>query len=142
VGTSVRVRYAAIRRAAPIVVLLLLLAGGCSDKASVRGRITRTDGSPVVGARVIFRSAATGKSAHGMTNTTGDYQLGVMEKGDGIPPGEYTVVVVEDLGEWENPKPSTVHQNYRHPSTSGLSVILEPRERRVYDLELKLPKKN
>ncbi|WP_425397316.1 carboxypeptidase-like regulatory domain-containing protein [Aeoliella sp.] len=127
------------RLAIPTLLLGILTCVGCSDRAYVQGRVTRTDGSPVVKARVIARSADTGTSAHGLTDESGDYALGVMEKGDGLPPGEYTVVIVEDLGEFESPKPATVHPNYRHPTTSGLSLTLEPREKRAFDLELKLP---
>lgn len=123
----------------PTLLLVLLTCVGCSDRAYVQGQVIRTDGTPVVKARVVARSDETGVSGHGLTNDSGNYSLGVMEKGDGLPPGKYTVVVVEDLGDVTNPKPPTVHPNYRHPTTSGLSLTLEPREKRAYDLELKLP---
>lgn len=127
-----------------MLVLSVLIASGASgcgdpDRAQVRGRVVRTDGTPVVGARVIFRSPETGKSANGLTDEDGAYSLGVMRKGDGIPSGEYVVTVVEDLGNWENPKPPTIHPNYRHPDRSQLTATLEPGTSLTYDLELKKP---
>ncbi len=121
--------------------LIAVVTCGCGDpdRAQVSGRVVRTDGTPVVGARVIFRSPATGKCANGLTNDIGEYSLGVMKKGDGIPSGEYVVTVVEDLGNWENPKPATIHPNYRHPDRSGLKATLTPGTSLTYDLELKLP---
>lgn len=122
---------------------MVLLCSGCGDpdRAQVYGTVVRVDGTPVKGARVVFRSPDTGKTAYGMTNDKGEYELGVMSKGDGIPSGEYEVMVVEDLGDWDNPKPPTIHENYRHGKWSMLKATISPGESLKYDLELKLPRK-
>src|SRR5262245_38782158 len=83
---------------------------GCSksDVAKVTGTVSRNDGKPVVGARVIVRSKNTGKSASGQTDADGRYELGVANAGDGIPPGDYHAVVIEDLGDENNRHPPTI----------------------------------
>ncbi len=119
----------------------MIVVGGCGDpnRARVSGKVVRVDGTPVTGARVVFRSPTTGTSANGLTTEDGEYVLGIMDKGDGIPAGDYVVTVVEDLGSWENPKPPTVHPNYRHPDNSGLRATIAPGESLILDLELKKP---
>jgi hypothetical protein len=124
--------------------LLLLLATavigcGSSDRVHVNGRIVRQDGSPVAGSRVTFRSPATGAWASGVTDNNGYYELGTEETGEGIAPGEYEVAVTEDQGDWDHPKPPTIHAKYTSPKTSGLSFTVEAGSDRSYDLELETP---
>ena len=55
----------------------MMVVAGCrsSDRVSVSGQVTRQDGSPVVGSRVIFRSTTTGDWASGVTDADGDGAL-------------------------------------------------------------------
>jgi len=114
---------------------------GCNggNRANVSGRVVRSDGTPVTGARVLFRSPETGKSASGITDSDGKYTLGVEKKGDGIPPGTYGVAVSEDRGSWDNPKPRTIHGKYESPKTSELIATIEGGGSSTYDLELDFP---
>lgn len=124
----------------PLSFLLLLAVGcGSSDRVHVSGRVTRTDGTPVNGAKVLLRSQETGKSARGVTDSEGRYELGVETKGDGIAPGEYGVAVAEDRGSWDSPKPRTVHARYESPSTSELTLTVEPSGSITFDLTLDPP---
>lgn len=130
------------RRAYCCLLLLVTPAtAGCasSDRVSVTGRVTRRDGSPVAGSRVTFRSPATGAWASGVTDNDGYYELGMDQRGDGIPPGEYTVAVAEDRGDWDNPKPATIHAKYASAKTSGLSIAVEAEGDQTYDIELETP---
>ncbi|QDU89778.1 hypothetical protein Pla175_31730 [Pirellulimonas nuda] len=120
-------------------ILLLCGVAGCggSGRVEVSGKAQRTDGAPVVGARVILRSAATGASANGVTDKEGKFSLGGMRKGDGIPPGEYGVAVSEDLGSWDSPRARSIHAKYASPNTSELTLVV--RSAMTYDLELEPP---
>src|SRR5262245_21049992 len=70
-------------------VVIVLASIGCSrsDRVEVAGRVKRkSDGLPLVGAKVTFRDPATGKSAIGYTDTNGKYTLGTEKVGEGISP--------------------------------------------------------
>jgi hypothetical protein len=132
--------YLTIQICLVLIFLLGLIAGcGGADRASVSGTLQRSDGTPLVGARVIARSSETGKYAYGQTNGDGHFELGVEEEGDGISPGEYYVTIVEDLGDTSNPLPRTISRKYRDPATSGLSLSVNSGEESVLDAKLDGP---
>jgi hypothetical protein len=124
----------------PLLITLALL-GGCqnSDRAYVSGTIKGADGKPIIGATVVARSGATGKSASGTTDDQGRYELGVEKSGDGIPPGEYRIAVMEDLGDWDHPKRPTFSRAYSDASTSDLSFTVEAGQTLKFDAELSGP---
>jgi hypothetical protein len=115
------------------------LGCGSSHRVPVTGRVTRQDGTPVVGSRVTFRSTDTGAWGSGVTDRDGRYELGTEEKGEGIPPGDYAVAVAEDRGDWDHPKPPTIHAKYASPRTSGLNYRVDAGSDRTFDLELEAP---
>jgi Carboxypeptidase regulatory-like domain len=123
------------------LVALLAAAAGCgsSDRIGVTGRVTHRDGSPLVGARVTFRSPQTGKTASGFTDQDGNYELGTTTPGEGIPPGGYYVTVLEDRGPIENRKPPTVNEKYTLPDLSGLLFKVEPAGARTFDIVVDPP---
>lgn len=102
----------------------------------MRGTLLHKDGTPLVGARVMARSNETGKSAYGQTNAKGYFELGGSEQGDGIPPGDYYVTIVEDFGDADNPRKPTISNKYRNPATSGLNLSLKAGENTVLDAKL------
>ena len=101
--------------------MLALLACGHTDRATVYGRVTRQDDSPLAGARVMAKSA-DGQFARGVTDADGRYELGVAEYGDGVPPGDYHVSIHEDRGDRRDRIPRTVPEKYENPEQSGLGV--------------------
>lgn len=117
----------------------LLVLAGCGDAglSKVSGTVLRHDGSPLAGARVVFRAAETGTSANGMTDSNGNYVLGSMTQGDGISPGEYQVYILEDRGGWDSPKPRTINPIYENAKTSGLTCVVEAGKPTTFDIELK-----
>ncbi len=118
-----------------------LLSAGCqgSDVGEVTGKALRRDGTPLVGARVIARSVATGKSATASTDSEGQFELTSSESTDGIPPGEYRVIIMEDRdGMGVRPKP-TIAAKYGNATYSGLTFVLEAGEAKVMDLSLDPP---
>ena len=95
--------------ALPAALLMCVCSGcGSSDRAHVSGTVVRHDGSPLVGAKLIATSAETGQSATASTDTNGHFDFGTGESGDGIPPGNYNVVIVEDLGDMDNRRAPTI----------------------------------
>ena len=131
-----------LRSIALLAATAAVIAAGCGGphRIKVGGRVTRVDGAPVSGAKVLFRSAESGASADGITDADGNYQLGGVERGDGVLPGKYQVAVSEKRGGWDNPKERTIHAVYESPSTSGLECEVPDSSRSMtYDLQLELP---
>jgi hypothetical protein len=125
---------------AVLVSMVLLPAAGCgSDRVEVSGRVTRKDGSPVVGAKITMRSPGTGKTVIGYTDRDGQYTVGSEQAGEGLLPGKYYVIVHEDRGSVVNPAPRTIHEKYELPSTSGLALTVEPGGETAYDVVLDPP---
>jgi hypothetical protein len=102
--------------------LTLLVGCSGSDRGQVVGQILRQDGTPVIAARDTARSDKTGKWATSSTDAEGRFALGTAENEEGIPPGDYYVIIVEDRGGMENPRPATIHEKYASPGSSGLTV--------------------
>jgi len=110
-----------------LLLLIVAVAGSCvgcgkAGSATVTGTVVRKDGSALVGARVIAISPETGKSAYGSTDGQGRFELGVVEEGDGIPPGNYNVTVDENLGDPDNRSKPTIAAKYRDPKASGIRL--------------------
>lgn len=129
-------RNANVSALVALAVILMASASGCNSdgRIGVGGRVTRDDGSPVVGARVIFRDPKTGHTASGITDQEGRYELGSGKVGEGILPGGYFVLVQEDRGDWDSLKPPTIHPKYARPSDSGLAFKVEPGGETTYDI--------
>ena len=117
---------------------MTLATVGCSKSnvASVGGKVLRKDETPVSGVRVIARSDETGKTVNGQTDASGRYELGTEKAGDGVPPGDYYVIVVEDLGEERARRAPTIATKYAKPSTSGLKFTVRAGEKTVFDMSL------
>jgi hypothetical protein len=72
-----------------------LLAAGCGGRATVTGRVTYPDGSPVESGSVVAEGTVDGKPVlvQGTINKDGAFRLGGDRPGDGVLPGSYKVVV-------------------------------------------------
>jgi hypothetical protein len=116
----------------------LLIGCGGSDRGAVSGTVQLKNGQPLVGARVIASPQAAGKSAYGTTDQQGQFELGVAEAGDGIPAGDYTVVVIEDRG-FDSDRPPSIARKYARPETSGLKLTVEAGQSAELDLTLDPP---
>ena len=66
----------------------------------------------------------------------GHYGLGIVAVGDGIAPGNYNVIVVEDRGDEINPRPATIASKYSKPATSGLKFSVQAGEKKTFDMTL------
>jgi hypothetical protein len=106
------------------------------------GRVTISNGAPLSGARLIFH--ANGTSSNEMnylsaaTDKDGYYSAGSVANGEGIPPGEYAVSVIESVGNQDHPLPSKINIKYSQAKKSGLQVTV-PTEGHKYDIVLDPP---
>lgn len=123
--------------ASATLTLFALITAGCggSSRAQVSGTVTRQDGSPLVNARVIARSEE-GKTANGATDTQGHYSLGVELPGDGVPPGKFSVAIVEQFADEDVATSPTIASKYSRPNTSGLSFEVAAGEIKTFDMTL------
>ncbi len=117
-----------------LLALAALSAAGCGNKlASVSGTARTAEGAPLVGIRVMARSAA-GKWFSGTTDDAGRYELGGPKSGPGIPPGDYQVSLVEDRGGMDSTKPPQFPARYGNPDESRLWISVAAGESQVYDI--------
>jgi hypothetical protein len=118
----------------------MVVAGcGASDRGGVIGTVLQKGGTPLAAARVVARSAETGLSAYGTTDADGKFVLKGDEQSDGIPAGNYDVVILEDRGDPDARRPPTIAAKYRDPATSGLRLSVEAGESNELSLTLDPP---
>lgn len=125
------------KRLLPSLMIALMLCVGCGDsfRTSVGGRITRADGSPLVGATVTARSEATGKWARGVTDADGAFELGGATAEDGVEPGDYYVTITEDRGDMGQ-LPATIPARYAKSTASGIALTVAAGESQELNLQL------
>ncbi len=118
-----------------MMVSLTLGFMGCtpSDQLAtvpVKGMVT-FEGKPLPNGSVIFIPSGGGPTAEANIGPGGEYALGTYKKADGVPPGEYNVMVVamteQDSLEAESARgaESLIPSRYGDPSKSGLSASVK-----------------
>ena len=112
----------------------LLVGCGSSDRGFVTGKVVHADGSPLVGARVIANCEETSKTAYSTTGLDGSYAIATADEQGGLPPGEYTVYLIEDRGLVEGQMKRTIARKYTDPRSSGLSFQIEAGENKTFDI--------
>ncbi|TWU30461.1 carboxypeptidase-like regulatory domain-containing protein [Bythopirellula polymerisocia] len=119
-----------------VAAILTASCGGCgsSDRSVVTGHVIRADGSPLALARVIAVSSDGDKTAYASTDTDGSYEITLGSEARGIPPGTYSVYLIEDRGVEEGKMKRTIAKKYTDPNTSGLSIDVVAGESKVFDI--------
>jgi hypothetical protein len=120
------------------MLAIAVVGCGSSDRGSVSGVITRKDGTPLPSAQVIARSDS-GKAASGTSDAQGHYSLAARDATDGIPTGDYTVIIAEDLGGMASFRKPTIDGKYANASTSGLKFSVKPAEKVTFDIKVDPP---
>lgn len=148
-------------------ILTLALAAvvfpGCGegrpDTAPVSGRVL-LNGEPVPDASVTFIPEG-GRSANGVTDAQGQFQLTTFQEGDGAILGEHTVTVTplagdvpeeipddysytdsgqngsgKNNGSGQAGGPSPIPSRYADPATSNLTFTVEAGGKNEFDVEL------
>jgi hypothetical protein len=119
----------------------LLATFGCGGggRAEVSGRLRLKNGAPLIGASLIARNDATGKSCYGVTDSEGKYELQTSEPGDGVAPGTYSVSIVEARLDRDAISGPTIAAKYSNPSESGLTLSVAAGESKALDVTLDSP---
>ena len=118
------------------LIIASIGCGGASGRGSVTGTALRTDGGPLVAARVIARPNDTGITVYGQTDRNGYFELLTAEGNAGIPAGDYSVTISEDRGDLDNRLRPTIAAKYGDPSKSGVSFSVKPGESVALNLKL------
>jgi len=123
-----------------LFVVFFCGCGGKYDLQPVEGTITLKDGTPGgPRLRISFECDEPKLSAKAITDESGHYELGTLEKGDGAPTGHYRVAIVE--GESMDPKAvpaPPIHKKYARFRTSGFEFTVKEGSN-TFDMELDLP---
>jgi len=134
-----------IRLLGPVGVVwaVMLALAGCSGPrlVPVSGSVVWEDGTPAVelaDGSVTFESVGSERriSCVGTIDKSGQFTMMTNAPGDGVPPGEYRVVVTEPVADVDvAPKP-ILDPRFLKFETSGLTVTITNQPRR--DLTLKV----
>jgi hypothetical protein len=128
------------------ILLSLSFGLGCQPNVRVGGKVTFDDGSPLTVGEVQFLSGVS--MASGRINSDGSYTLTSQKLNDGIPPGQYEVVIVNaaevppsPTGNIEDTPPTIllIDEKFMSPSTSGLTC--EVKGNMVIDITVTKPVK-
>jgi hypothetical protein len=126
------------RRALAVLLLVLLTLIGCGGQRptyQVQGKVL-CDNKPAVGAVVTFHrtDGDTSILPNGVVKGDGTFELTTYALGDGIPAGEYRVVVMWERktgkktggGDDDDPGIHLLPPRYYKPETSGLTAAVTP----------------
>jgi hypothetical protein len=124
-----------------VFVVAALATPGCggADVARVTGHVKRTAGEPLADASLIARNEATGVSCYATTDAQGKYELTTGEPGAGVPPGSYSVVVMEKKASRDSVSQPTIAAKYGDPAQSGLSFAVEAGDAKSFDISIDSP---
>lgn len=120
----------------PQVAMAILLATavvGCAkrDIYPVRGQIVDPDGNPITalkGGAVEFEAVDGKTSANSSIDEQGGFRLTTMTPGDGAHVGKNRVVITRRYVGPETPVPHVILPKYEKYETSGLEVVVEPKD--------------
>ena len=139
------------------ILIVLLIAVGCSDKVPLRGTITFSDDDSPLPTGTVFFVTPTFQ-AQGAIREDGSYIVGSERLTDGLPPGTYRIFLsgttlvehhqTRPLGQTcpvtgdnidhrfqEEIRTSLLHERYRDPETSGLEVTVD-RSTRTFNFQV------
>ena len=92
-----------------LLALTLVVLVGCGPQLQVAGGKVLVDGTPVNEGTIMFYPVNKGRPATGRITEGGVFTLSFEKPGDGLPVGEYKVVIVADI--WKEGK-KTKQQEY------------------------------
>src|SRR5688572_3119931 len=112
-----------------------LLVGCGSGMATVEGNVVWQDGSPakeLQGSYVVFENPNQDVSARGLIQSDGSFRLTTDKPDDGVPPGEYKVLIFEvgrkPLGGPDSSlmEPSRMDSRYMDLDRTDLTAEVKP----------------
>jgi hypothetical protein len=119
-----------------VTALILLLPLGCGSKTvyPVHGQIVDAEGQPVsglAGGAVEFDGGESRTSANASIADDGTFKLSTSRAGDGAHLGKHRVAITRPYKGPENPVPPVIDTRYERFETSGLEVVVEPKDNEV-----------
>lgn len=84
-----------------LMILTLVAVSGCTRLQPAGGKVL-VDGKPVQEGTIMFYPVNKGRPANARIQPDGSFTLSYENPGDGLPPGEYKVVIVADI--WQELK--------------------------------------
>lgn len=87
------------RRVFALLVLVALSGCGTKKMVPVKG-LVKLDGAPLAGATIRFigTDGGTSRPMTGISKSDGTFQMTTFASNDGVPPGEYRVIVTKTEG--------------------------------------------
>jgi hypothetical protein len=110
--------------------IVIFAAGGCSSRTyPVQGKVVWSDGTPaaeLAQGQIVFESNALKTSARGEIKPDGSFVLSTYSNDDGVPPGEYQIIVLEHriAAEGKAAPPPHLDPKYTSASTSGITATV------------------
>lgn len=128
-----------------LIVMGLVFIAGCGHGASVKGKVTFSDGTPLTVGEVVFQTDS--RMASGRIQSNGTYQLSGATESEGIPAGHYRVKIVGAY-DTSNTPPGTmpgdakppiplIDAKYEKTETSGL--VCDVKGTTVFDITVTKP---
>jgi len=123
---------------------LTIGCGSDGNKMKISGTVTFSDdGSPLTTGTVMMTSST--KYVRGDLNDKGEYSLGELKDGDGVPLGEYRVSICgayeATLPDPPYSTPSYIHAKYESPDRSGLKFEVKKDGPKTFDIKVDRPGK-
>lgn len=103
-----------------IGLMLLMTSLGCGENLQPAGGKVAVDGTPVKEGTIMFYPVGGGRPATGVISE-GQFQLSFENPGDGLPPGDYKVVIVADI--WKEAKAKTKAQEIEEAQAKKSGAI-------------------
>jgi hypothetical protein len=104
------------------ILILCIMLSGCGSGFKVTGKVTFSDGQPLTVGKVIFTNGQI--SAYGKINSNGEYRLGLVKDGDGIPAGTYQVYITEAFQPGDS---SLSHKDDEGQIVTPLVLVIDPK---------------
>ena len=133
-----------------VVCLIVSCLFGCGENVRLRGKVTFSDTQEPLTCGEIHFSTPT-FLARATIQPDGTYSVGSMKESDGLPPGTYSIAIVNAVEEqWSLtdqptigprglgqtvPEKLLIDPKYKNKATSGLSVTVD-QSSRVFDFEV------
>jgi hypothetical protein len=118
------------RRTALFLLCAVAALSGCysGGKYPVSGRVVDTAGQPIdglEGSEIQFSNDAG--SSVGEIKKDGSFSLFTETAGDGVPPGDYQVLIARRYLDPERAAPQVIQSKYERFEASGLTAKVEPK---------------
>lgn len=121
---------------ATLVAIFTLCVSGCGTKTiyPVHGQIVDADGKPITemkGGAVEFDCVDAKSSANSSIDEAGKFRLTTQSPGDGAHLGKHRVAITRPYIGPEQPVPHVIDPKYEKFETSGLEVVVEPKDNAI-----------